>query len=507
MTESPTVAAALAPVDAVIFDLDGVVTDTAELRAAAWKQLFDDVLQDPRLPAGTRRDPFSADDYRDLVAGRTWEDAVSPFLGSRGGTIPEAHPRMAPGQWTAFGLAARQNELFEKLLGNNPVRAFPGTVDLLGRLKAGRIPVVLATSARDAGALLAAAGLEDVFDHIIDGQTALDRDVAGKPAPALQLEAVRRLQIPPARAMVIEDSVSGVEAGRRGGFGLVVGIDRDGRREPLEDAGADVVVEDVSQLDIGLVITHPWLLVYEGFDPAHEGHREALTTLGNGYLATRGAAPEHRAGAVHYPGSYLAGVYNSLPSVVMGQETVDEHMVNIPDWLPLDLRIGDGAWWSEGGLSLRSERRTLDLKRAVLTREALLEDDAGRQLQLLQRRLVSMATPHLAALETVITAVGWSGASASAAAATRTSPTPMCPRTRDCPTGIWVPSRSPPPGPARAPPASPWKPGPSPAGSGSPSRSGRRSPGPADRPGPGFPNSWAGCTPTASMLPSPRGSR
>ena len=410
MTESPTLAAALAPVDAVIFDLDGVVTDTSELRAAAWKQVFDDVLQDPRLPAGTRRDPFSVGDYGDLVAGRTWEDAVSTFLGSRGGTIPVGSPADGSGQWTAFGLAARQNELFGKLLGNNPVRAFPGTVDLLGRLKAGRIPVVLATSNRDAGPLLAAAGLEGVFDHVIDGQTALDRGVAGKPAPALQLEAVRRLQIPPVRAMVIEDSVSGVEAGRRGGFGLVVGIDRDGRREPLEAAGADVVVEDVSQQDLGLVITHPWLLVYEGFDPAHEGHREALTTLGNGYLATRGAAPEHRAGAVHYPGTYLAGVYNSLPSVVMGQETVDEHMVNIPDWLPLDLRIGGGAWWSEGGLSLRSERRTLDLKHALLTREALLEDDAGRQLRLLQRRLVSMATPNLAALETVITAVGWSGA-------------------------------------------------------------------------------------------------
>ena len=216
--------------------------------------------------------------------------------------------------------------------------------------------------------------------------------------------------ITPARAMVIAAAAAGVEAGRRGGFGLVVGLDRAGeRRAALEAAGADVVLEDLSELDIGLVITHPWLLVYEGFDPAHEGHREALTTLGNGYLATRGAAPEHRAGEVHYPGTYLAGVYNSLASVVQGEETVDEHMVNIPDWLPLDVRVGDGPWWSDGGLTLRSERRTLDLKRALLSREALLEDDAGRQLRLVQRRIVSMAEPHLAALETTLTAVGWSG--------------------------------------------------------------------------------------------------
>lgn len=409
MTESPTVAAALAPVDAVIFDLDGVVTDTAEFRAAAWKQLFDEVLQDPRLSPEARRDPFTDSDFASFVEGRTWEDGVATFLASRGVSIPQGSPSDGPGKWTAFGLAQRQNDLFERLLSGKPVRVFPGTVALLERLKAGRIPVVLATSSRNAGAIVAAAGLEDAFDHIVDGQTALDRDVAGKPAPALVLEAVRRLEIAPARAMVIEEAVAGVEAGRRGGFGLVVGIDRTGRRAALEAAGADVVVEDVSELDIGLVITHPWMLVYEGFDPAHEGHREALTTLGNGYMATRGAAPEHRAGEVHYPGSYLAGVYNSLRSVVQGQETVDEHMVNNPDWLPLDVSVEGGDWWSEGGLMLRSERRTLDLRRAMLSREALLEDDAGRQLQLVQRRLVSMAEPHLAALETTLTAVGWSG--------------------------------------------------------------------------------------------------
>ena len=409
MTESPTVAAALAPVDAVVFELDGVVLDTAELRAAAWKRLLADVFQDPRLPARARRDPLTDADYTGYIEGRTPADGASAFLASRGVSVPAGSPADAPGGWTAFGLGKRQDELFGQMLRGQPPRAFPSTLALLERLRAGRIPVLLATSAPNAGTLLAAVGLDGFFDHVADGQAALRQAIPGKPSPALALEAVRRLDIPPARAMVIEASVAGVEAGRRGGFGLVVGIDRTGRRAELENAGADIVVEDVSELDIGLVITHPWMLVYEGFDPAHEGHREALTTLGNGYLATRGAAPEHRGGEIHYPGSYLAGVYNRLASVVQGQRTVDEHMVNIPDWLHLDLRIGDGAWWSEGGLKLRKERRTLDLKRALLTREALLEDDAGRRLQLVQRRIVSMAEPHLAALETVLTADGWSG--------------------------------------------------------------------------------------------------
>ena len=409
MTESPTVAAALAPVDAVVFELDGVVLDTAELRAAAWKRLFADVFQDPRLPPRARRDPLTDADYTRYIEGRTPDEGASAFLASRGVALPSGSPANGPGDWTAFGLGKRQDEVFARLLRDQPPQAFPGTVALLERLRAGRIPVLLATSAPNAVALLAAVGLAGFFDHVADGQTALRHEIPGKPSPALALEAARRLDIPPGRAMVIEAAVAGVEAGRRGGFGLVVGIDRTGRRAELEAAGADIVVDDVSELDIGLVITHPWLLVYEGFDPAHEGHREALTTLGNGYMATRGAAPEHRGAGIHYPGSYLAGVYNRLASVVEGQKTVDEHMVNIPDWLHLDLRIGDGAWWSESGLALRRERRTLDLKRALLTREALLEDDAGRRLKVVQRRLVSMAEPHLAALETVLTADGWSG--------------------------------------------------------------------------------------------------
>ena len=292
MTESPTVAAALAPVDAVVFDLDGVVTDTAELHAAAWKELFDAVLQDRRMPADARRDPFTDTDYLRFVDGRTREDGVMAFLQSRGVTLPAGGHADGPGEWTAVGLGARKNGIFGELLGRRPVPVFPGTVALLERLRAGKVPVALATASRNARAVLAAAGLQDAFDLVVDGNTATRLGLAGKPDPALFLHAVRELGVEPGRAVVIEDAVAGVAAGRRGGFGLVVGIDRAGHRAELEAAGADVVLEDVSELDLGLVIADPWQLVYEGFDPAHEGHREALITLGNGYMATRGAAPE-----------------------------------------------------------------------------------------------------------------------------------------------------------------------------------------------------------------------
>ena len=398
------------PYDAVIFDMDGVVTDTAAIHAAAWKNLFDAVLTDPRSGLTRAPEPFDVEeDYRRHVDGRSREDGVATFLAARGISLPTGTPDDPPDAWTVWGLAARKNELFLALLAEHGVRVFQGTLDLLRRLRAGGVPVGLVTASRNADAMLASADLAELFSVVVDGTVAAELGLPGKPEPATFLEAARRLGVAPPRTAVVEDATAGVEAARRGGFGLVVGIDRAGAREQLEAAGADVVLPDVALLDLGALRVGPWLLAYEGFDPAHEGHREALTTLGNGYLATRGAAPEHAADGVHYPGSYLAGVYNRLVSEVQGRQVTDESMVNAPNWLVLDLRIADGEWWSAGGLQVVSERRELDLRRGVLTRRAVLSGPEGRRLRLTQRRLVSMARPHLAALETTLVADGWSG--------------------------------------------------------------------------------------------------
>ncbi|MDP9999703.1 HAD-IA family hydrolase [Pseudarthrobacter sulfonivorans] len=409
MAGSPTASAALSPFDAVIFDLDGVVTDTATVHEAAWKQLFDGVLKDPGIPDAARKDPFSADDYLKYVDGRPREDGVKSFLASRGVTLPVGRRSDAPGELTVHGLARLKDRIFKELLGRDGVRTFPGTVDLIERLRASRIPVAVATSSRNASAVLAAAGLSGAFDLVMGGVIAAELGLPGKPDPAVLLEIVHRLGVPPARAVVIEDAIAGVEAARRGGFGLVVGIDRAERRAELEAAGADVVLTDVGQLDLGRVLTDPWRLVYEGYDPAHEGHREALTTLGNGYLAVRGAAPEGRMSDIHYPGTYLAGIYNRLVSRVQDQDVEDEHMVNAPNWLVLDIRLEGSDWWSRGGLKVLRERRVLDMRRAILERDVVLEAPDGRRLGVSQRRFVSMAQPHLMGLSTSLTALGWSG--------------------------------------------------------------------------------------------------
>ena len=396
--------------DAVLFDMDGVVTDTAAIHAAAWKQLFDQVLRDPRVHVDDPERTFDpVVDYRRYVDGRSREDGVSGYLSSRGVALEPGKPDDSPEAWTVAGLAARKNELFLAELVERGMRSYPGTTALLTRLRDAGVSVGLVTASRNAPQMLAAAGLAGLFDTVIDGQIALEQRLPGKPDPAMFLEAAKRLGVTPERAAVVEDAISGIEAARRGGFGLVVGIARQGHREELEAAGADIVLNDVGELDLGAATTKPWVLIYHGFDPAHEGHREALTALGNGYFATRGTRPEHSDDGTHYPGTYLAGVYNRLASSIHDRSMEEEHLVNAPNWLPLDIRIGNGPWWSSGRVKTHEERREVNLRSGTSTRYATLAGSRGERMNVVQRSFVSMDDPHLAVLETTVVALGWDG--------------------------------------------------------------------------------------------------
>ncbi|MEW1809258.1 HAD-IA family hydrolase [Pseudarthrobacter phenanthrenivorans] len=407
MTGSPTAAAAKPPFDAVIFDLDGVVTNTAMVHQAAWKDAFDRILHDPRIPGGTNQEPLSRSDYLTYIDGLPREEGVVRFLASRGVHVDKGKEADEAGAWTGFGLGAWKNELFLQRLREDGVQSYPGTLDLLQRLADAGVPTAVVTSSRNAPAVLDAAGIHGLFRVVMDGTTAAGLGLRGKPAPDVFLAAASKLGVPPSHAVVIEDSAAGVEAGNRGGFGLVVGIARTGNRRQLEAAGAGTVLNDVGELDLGLIIGNAWHLAYEGFDAGHEGHREALTTLGNGYMGVRGAAPE--GGPFSYAGMYLAGIYNRVRAESAGEMLLEEHMVNAPDCLPLDIRLAGRTWWSDGGMTVIRERRVLDLRRAVLERRLLLEGADRRRLEVVQTRFASMAEPHLLVLETVITALGWNG--------------------------------------------------------------------------------------------------
>jgi beta-phosphoglucomutase family hydrolase len=236
--------------DAVVFDMDGVVTRTASVHAAAWKELFDAYLQQVGERTGTPYGPFTEEDYLRFVDGKPREAGVSDFLASRGIQIPRGDPSDASDADTAFGLGQRKNAYFLKALHEHGVQVYQSTVALIRRLHQAGIRTAIISASRNTTTVLEAAGVRGLFEAQIDGQVAAQLGLAGKPAPDVFLEAARRLGAAPRRAVVVEDAIAGVQAGHAGGFGLVIGVDRGGNAEALRAKGADVVVEDLSQVDV-----------------------------------------------------------------------------------------------------------------------------------------------------------------------------------------------------------------------------------------------------------------
>ena len=237
--------------DAVIFDLDGVITRTARVHAAAWKRLFDDFLRARAGRMGVPFQPFDVDtDYPRNVDGKPRFEGVASFLQSRGIDLQWGEPGDSEDAETIYGLGNRKNRYFHEHLARKGVEVFESSVRLLRALRRAGIRTALVSSSRNAAAVLEAAGIVDLFDTRIDGVDLARLHLKGKPAPDLFLLAAERLGVAPARAVVVEDAVSGVEAGKAGGFGHVIGVDRRGMPEALRQAGADLVVSDLAFLTV-----------------------------------------------------------------------------------------------------------------------------------------------------------------------------------------------------------------------------------------------------------------
>ncbi|MET9492964.1 trehalose-phosphatase [Nocardia sp. NPDC006630] len=665
--------------DAVIFDMDGVVTKSASIHAAAWTELFDAFLSQRSAAPGEDRSPFTPGDYLRYVDGKPRYRGVTDFLAARGISLTEGDPSDADDAVTVCGLGNRKDHLFLARIARDGVPAFDSTVALIRELQAAGLGAAVFSASRNCAEVLRAAGIGDLFRVRVDGLVAEELGLAGKPDPAMLLEAARRLGAEPSRTVVVEDAEAGVAAGRAGGFGLVIGVNRADHAARLSEGGADIVVGDLAEVSLrtgfrrmsevpdamaswsalgdlldtektavlldfdgtlseivpdpaaatlvdgaaevltrlatrcpvaiisgreladlrehvgitgiwyagchgfellapdgtsylhdaapraeralaesaeelhrtlsgitgirvehkrfavaihyrqvaanqvatvfsavhalarraglrvtggrsvlelrpdmdwdkgtalrwildhltvpvlpiyigddftdedafdavetdglGIVVCHDedgdrrtaaryalsaptrvreflegldgllrtetdtaasdsWLLTFDGYDPARERLREALCTVGNGYLATRGAAPESRAGERHYPGTYVAGIYNRLYDEVAGHTVDNESLVNLPNWLPVTFRIADGDWFDIDAVELLEYQQQLDLSRAVLLRRFRFRDAAGNITAVRQRRFAAMHAPHLCALETTITAENWSG--------------------------------------------------------------------------------------------------
>jgi beta-phosphoglucomutase family hydrolase len=433
-------------VEAVVFDLDGVVTDTARVHEKAWARTFDDLLKQSARHAGKPLTPFTSEEYRRYIDGRPRHDAIRAFLAARGMTLAEGSVSDGPEADTVHSLGARKNRLFLELVHSQGVDIYPSTVALIRRLRALGLKTAVVSASRNCQEILRVARLLRLFDASVDGRDAEDLALKGKPEPDTFLEAARQLGTSPSRAVVVEDATAGVSAARAGGFGLVIGVDRTGHPGDLRAAGADIVVPDLAQLGLQLsdalttqppsakakpdvhrldpfiaqsriktclpmeeAPADPWLFAYDGFDPAVEGRRETLFAIGNGYFVTRGAAAEAPADEVHYPGTYLAGGYNRLTTMIDGRPIEHEDLVNLPNWLPLTFRIDGGDWFGLRHVEILSYRQALDMRRGLYLRSVRMRDPQGRETMLMERRFAHMGDKHLAGQHVTINSENWSG--------------------------------------------------------------------------------------------------
>ncbi len=234
--------------DAVLFDLDGVITATAKLHAACWKKMFDEFLEKHASRRGEPFKPFEiSTDYRLYVDGKPRFDGVRDFLKSRNINLPEGTRDDPPKTETVGGLGNRKNDLINEVIDSVGVEVYDGTITLARQIRDEGIKIAVVTSSQNCDVVLKAAKVDDLFVVRVDGNTILEQHLSGKPAPDSYLEGAKRLGVDPQRTVVVEDAISGVQAGRNGKFGLVIGVDRKGNGDELKKNGADVVVKDLGE--------------------------------------------------------------------------------------------------------------------------------------------------------------------------------------------------------------------------------------------------------------------
>ena len=420
-----------------IFDVDGVLVDSPHELAwrEALKELLDGDWRDIRDRTSWTAERFTTQLYQQLMAGKPRLAGAQAALEYFG--VPDVDRRSEQ-------YAAAKQRLVVQLIEQGRFRAFPDALRFILAVKNSGIRVAAASSSKNAklflerirldtftaeqrldyGFVRSGMTLEELFDADISG-----RDFPrGKPDPMIFLTAAEELGLSPEVCFVIEDATSGVQAAKAGGF-AAIGVARLGDQQQLADIGADLVVTTLDDVSFPAFVEgrlqerqaadeirrryterppNVWTLVYEGFDPARQGLREALCALGNGYFVTRGALPEAKADDVNYPGTYVAGLYNRLTSKVAGRRVENEDLVNVPNWLPLEFRIAGGPWFDMQQPGVQDHHLELDMEHGTLIRRFTWQDALGRRTKVVQHRFVSREDEHLAGLKTEFTAENWS---------------------------------------------------------------------------------------------------
>jgi trehalose/maltose hydrolase-like predicted phosphorylase/beta-phosphoglucomutase-like phosphatase (HAD superfamily) len=421
-----------------IFDVDGVLVDSPH--ELAWREAFRELMEgawrDVRDQASWTPERFTSAVYQQVMAGRPRMSGARAAMEYFG--VPDIDARVDQ-------YAAAKQERVVKLIEEGRFMAFADALRFILAVKGMRVRVAAASSSKNAKLFLERIRLDTFaaeqrldYDFIRPGMSLeelFDADISGrdfpkgKPDPTIFLTAAHELGVGPGDCFVVEDAPSGVQAARAGGM-AALGVARLDDRDLLVEAGAALVVTTLDDVLLEAVAEgrleerraaaelrrrhterppSVWTLAYDGFDPARQGLREALCAVGNGYFVTRGAFPEAQADEVHYPGTYVAGLYNRLATEIAGRTVVNEDLVNVPNWLSFQFRIAGGAWFDVQQADVLDHRLELDVREGTLTRYLRWREPDGRRTQVVQRRLVSMKDQHLAGLETTVVAENWSG--------------------------------------------------------------------------------------------------
>jgi len=402
--------------DAVIFDLDGVITKTALVHSAAWKKMFDAYLRERESKYGEPFREFTQkDDYLPYVDGKPRYKGVESFLASRGISIPYGDPSDDPSVETICGIGNRKNIAFNEALRSDGVETYESTVELIRRLKEEGIRVGVASSSKNCRQVLETAGLLDWFETRVDGEVSAELGLKGKPEPDIFTVAADNLGVSYDRAVVVEDAVSGVQAGKKGNFGLVLGIAREENEQELYANGADIVVKDIGEIGFDGILNwfkqgiflDNWSIKYHDYVAEKEKTREALLTVGNGFFGTRGAMPEAEPGKFNYPATYMAGVYNRLVSKVGDRDIENEDFVNVVNWVPVTFKINDEEWFDINKTNILEVKRVMTFNNGLLVRRLVVRDGQGRETLIVTRRIASMENPNMAAQEYAITPLNY----------------------------------------------------------------------------------------------------
>ncbi len=392
-----------------IFDLDGVITQTAVTHFKAWKETFNSFLEKQN---GQKYNPFTKNDYLTYVDGKPRYKGVQSFLESRGIRLPYGDDSDDESKITICGIGNRKNNKFREIVKEEGVKIYDSSLKFIDDLKSHGIKIGLASSSKNCRYILEKTGLIDKFESIVGGIVSKERNLKGKPEPDIFISAADDLHLLPSECLMVEDAEVGVAAGKKGNFALVIGVAREENHEALRRFGGDYTVSDLSEITWNDILKwfeegideDSWKLNYHGFNQNTEKLRETLTTVGNGYFATRGCFEGEVAEKdIHYPGTYIAGLYNKVPTVIHDKKIYNNDFVNCPNWLPIDFKIGKDKFIDVLKSEILYYNHVLDMKTGVMSRKIKIRDINGRITIIESERIASMDNHHLGAIRYRIT--------------------------------------------------------------------------------------------------------